>query len=135
MIQSIICENLNGKITRPTKMSIKTKIISLHGFAFTGTFLLYSIILKHISFIISLTLIFAVLLFIEVRTKNRKTSMRNYLYFDDIISISAIFPMLYCYSKAIESKSFIDNLYLIFFLCALIFLIALLSFIKIYKNE
>ena len=122
-------------VSLETTMILKTKFISLHGFAYTGVLLFCSIMKKNLLYIVILSILHCILILLEFSKKNKSKNMRNYIYYDDFISVASIVPILWLYSKGLEQNNIFDDIYIIFLLCALIILISLLSFIKNIPNN
>ena len=122
-------------VSLETTMILKTKFISSHGFAYTGVLLFCSIMEKNLPYIVILSILLCILILFEFSKKDKSKNMRNYIYYDDFISVASIVPILWLYSKGIEQNNIFDDIYIIFLLCALIILISLLSFIKNIPNN
>ncbi len=122
-------------VSLETTMTLKTKFISLHGFAYTGVLLFCSIMKKNLPYIVILSILLCILILLEFSKKDKSKNMRNYIYYDDFISVASIVPILWLYSKGLEQNNIFDDIYIIFLLCALIILISLLTFIKNIPNN
>ena len=116
-------------------MILNTRFISLYGFAYAGILLLFSILERHFPYIIILSILLCILILIEFSKKDSIRNMRTYIYYDDFIFVASVVPMLWLYSKGLEQKSFFDDIYIVFCICALVFLISLLTFIKNFPNK
>lgn len=116
-------------------MILNTRFISLHGFAYTGVLLFCSILEKHLPYIIILCIILCIIILLEFSKKDKEKNMRNYIYYDDFISVASVAPMLWLYSKGLEQKSIFDGVYIVFCISFLVTLISLLTFIKNFPNK
>ena len=90
-------------------MILKTKFISLHGFAYTGVLLFCSIMEKNLPYIVILSILLCILILFEFSKKDKSKNMRNYIYYDDFISVASIVPILWLYSK--YAKPFVQTLF------------------------
>lgn len=116
-------------------MILKTRFISLHGFAYLGVLLFCSIIEKHVPYIIILSILLGLLILLENSKKDKEKNMRSYIYYDDFISIASVVPMLWLYSKGLKQNGIFDDIYIPLCVCALVVLISFLSFIKNFSKH